>query len=73
MATIEERAYEKALNMLKPNAHRITTQELLVEFGKEQRKIDIEKACKWLRKEFDYAVLEYIDRKCKELRIYMEK
>lgn len=73
MATIVERAYEKALNMLKPNAHRITTQELLIEFGKEQRKIDIDKACEWIRKEFDYAVPEYVDRKCKEFRRFMEE
>lgn len=44
--TIEERAYEKALKMLKPNSP--TTRELLVEIATEQRKIDIEKACAWL-------------------------
>lgn len=38
-----------------------------------QRKKDIEKACKWFRKENSYAVQEYLDHECDKLIKYMEE
>lgn len=46
MTSIAERAYEKALKMLKPNPP--TTRELLVEIATEQRNIDIDFVRFWL-------------------------
>lgn len=49
METIEERAFRRALKMLNPNSGaRPTTRELLIEMATEQRKIDIDKAWKWV-------------------------
>ena len=50
MTSIEVRAYQKALKMIRVNPMaRPTTRELLVEMAVEQRKIDIEKACEWIK------------------------
>lgn len=51
MTNIEERAYQKALKMMRVNPMaRPTTRELLVEMAIEQRKIDIENCVKWCKK-----------------------
>lgn len=58
MKDIEKRAEEKALRMVHPNSFsRPTTKELLIEMAKEQRKIDIDKACDVYAKELKDIII----------------